>query len=123
VLTAYWAFGGDSPAQAAAKRARLLAAPWRDTAAAVRAELALAHPDLPAKVRRIDLMRYGHAMAIPAPGVRGSEALRVLAAPRSRVQFAHADLSGHSVFEEAFFHGHRAGLALHGALRGRSAQA
>jgi len=123
VLTAYWALGGDTPAQAAAERAALLAAPWAATAATVRAELALAHADLPAKVRRIDLMRYGHAMAIPAPGVRGSAALRALAAAQPRVQFAHADLSGHSVFEEAWFHGQRAGLALRGALRGRRAQA
>ena len=69
------------------------------------------HPDLPAKLRRIDLMRYGHAMSIPIPGVRSSPALQALAAPQKRLQFAHADLSSYSVFEEAFFHGTRAGRA------------
>jgi hypothetical protein len=48
-------------------------------------------------------------MCIPAPGVRSSAALAALALPQRRVQFAHADLSSYSVFEEAFFHGTRAG--------------
>ena len=79
--------------------------------ARVIADLAPAHPDLAAKVRRVDLMRYGHAMSIPAPGVRSSAALQALAAPQRRVHFAHADLSAYSVFEEALFHGMRAGRA------------
>ncbi|MEP7302427.1 MAG: FAD-dependent oxidoreductase [Caldimonas sp.] len=109
VLTAYWALGGNSAAELAANRARLLNDDWRLWAGRIVADLALMHPDLPAKLRRVDLMRYGHAMSIPVPGVRNSEALRALAAPQRRVQFAHADLSAYSVFEEAFFHGTRAG--------------
>jgi len=105
VLTAYWALGGDSEAELRAQRARLLAEPWSAWAGAVVRDLARAHPDLPAKVRRIDLMRYGHAMSVPVPGVRGSPALRALSGGAGRVRFAHSDLSGYSVFEEAFFHG------------------
>jgi hypothetical protein len=37
--------------------------------------------------------------------------LQALAAAQRRVHFAHADLSSYSVFEEAFFHGMRAGRA------------
>ena len=77
-------------------------------AAAVVDDLAAAHPDLPRKLRHVDLMRYGHAMSIPVPGVRGSAALAALARPHGRVSFAHADLSGYSVFEEAYAHGVRA---------------
>jgi predicted NAD/FAD-dependent oxidoreductase len=111
VLTAYLALGhGDATALAAARH-RLLADDWRIWTARIVAELALAHPDLAAKLVRADLMRYGHAMSIPVPGVRSSAALAALAAPQRRVQFAHADLSGYSVFEEAFFHGTRAGRA------------
>ena len=91
------------------QRARLLSEDWRPWAGRVVADLATMHPDLPAKLRRIDLMRYGHAMSIPIPGVRSSAALQALAAPQKRLQFAHADLSSYSVFEEAFFHGTRAG--------------
>jgi predicted NAD/FAD-dependent oxidoreductase len=108
VLTAYWALGGDTPAELAAQRARLLDGPWRRWAEAVLADLERMHPDLPDKLTRIDLMRYGHAMSIPLPGVRGSAALAALAQPQERVHHAHADLSGYSVFEEALYHGARA---------------
>jgi predicted NAD/FAD-dependent oxidoreductase len=112
VLTSYWALGSDSAAQLQAQRARLLQEPWSMWARTVLDDLARAHPDMPGKVKRIDLMRYGHAMSIPLPGVRGSAALDALRQASGRVQFAHSDLSGYSVFEEAFFHGHRVGERL-----------
>jgi monoamine oxidase len=65
-------------------------------------QLAAAHPDIRQRVQRMDLMRWGHAMAIPAPGVQRHAALLALRAQRGRVRFAHADLAGYSVFEEAF---------------------
>lgn len=108
VLTAYWALGGDTPAQLAQQRARLLSEPWSAWSQAVVRDLARVHRDLPAKLRQIDLMRYGHAMSIPVPGLRSSAALRALAAPQRRVHFAHSDLSAYSVFEEAMYHGARA---------------
>ena len=111
VLTAYFAYGSADAETLRGERRRLLAEDWRTCATRVVAELAPAHPDLAAKLQRIDLMRYGHAMSIPAPGVRSSAALAALAAPQRRVHFAHADLSAYSVFEEAFFHGTRAGRA------------
>lgn len=125
VLSAYWAFGQAEPARTAAWRARLRDEPWQAWAQRVVAHLARVHPDLPALVQRVDLMRYGHAMAVPAPGVRSHEALRALReAPFSdaaratalqgpagteRLHFAHADLAGYSVFEEAFTLGDAAG--------------
>ncbi len=114
VLTAYLALGAGGEAALAEQRRRLLGDDWRAWAGRVIADIAPAHPDLAAKVRRVDLMRYGHAMSIPAPGVRSSAALHELAAPQRRVHFAHADLSAYSVFEEAFFHGMRAGRAAAG---------
>ena len=112
VLTAYWAFGAATAEQTRTRRAELLASAWSASARPVVEDLAAAHRDLPGKVARIDLMRYGHAMAVPVPGVRSSAALRALGESAGRVQFAHADLSGYSVFEEAFFHGHRAGTRI-----------
>jgi len=117
VLTSYWALGGDTPAQLQAQRARLLSEDWSRWSRAVLDDLSSAHPDLPAKVKRIDLMRYGHAMSIPLPEVRSSPALKALShtegrVREGRVRFAHSDLSGYSVFEEAYFHGHRVGRAL-----------
>jgi predicted NAD/FAD-dependent oxidoreductase len=113
LLTAYRALG-------VAQRAALLDRPWREWAQAVIDDLAPTHPDLAGKVQRIDLARHGHAMSIPRPGVRGHAALRALresGAPR--LHFAHSDLAGYSVFEEAFTAGHGAGRAAARALRGR----
>jgi predicted NAD/FAD-dependent oxidoreductase len=115
VLSAYWALGGDTPEQLTAQRARLLNEPWSAWARAVVQDIARVHPDLPSKLKQVDLMRYGHAMSVPVPGLRGSPALRALAEPRAtpvgRVHFAHSDLSGYSVFEEALYQGTRAGNA------------
>ena len=101
VLTAYHAVP-------AAERAALLARPPAFWAGRVLDDLARVHPDIRLRAQRVDLMRYGHAMAVPAPGVRGSAALAALRAARGRVRFAHADLVGYSVFEEAFTLGHQA---------------
>jgi monoamine oxidase len=103
VLTAYWSLP-------VAERAPLLAAAaptWRDR---VLAELALVHPDIHRRAQQVSLMRWGHAMAIPRPGVQRHRALAALRASKGRVRFAHADLAGCSVFEEAFTAGCEAAL-------------
>jgi hypothetical protein len=116
VLTAYWALGGDSDAQLRAQRTRLLDDSADTWARRVVQDLARAHPDLPARVAQADLMRYGHAMSVPVPGLRGHPALAALAEQRGRVHFAHTDLSGYSVFEEAMYHGVRAARVAQRAL-------
>jgi monoamine oxidase len=87
----------------AAGRAALLQQPWSVWAGQVLDELEAVHPDLRRRVQRIDLMRYGHAMAIPLPGQQATaEARLALRGGCGRLRFAHADLAGYSVFEEAF---------------------
>jgi monoamine oxidase len=108
VLTAYWALGGNAVAELRAQRTRLMNERWSVWAEAVLNDLSRVHPDLKSKVRQVDLMRYGHAMALPSPGVRSSAALQALTSPQGRLHFAHADLSGYSVFEEALSQGVRA---------------
>jgi predicted NAD/FAD-dependent oxidoreductase len=93
------------------RRARLLSGSAADWTAEVLADLVLLHPDIAQQLQQADLMRWGHAMSIPAPGVRGQPARAALRAARGRVRFAHADLAGYSVFEEAFTLGHLAGAA------------
>ncbi|MBS0447814.1 MAG: FAD-dependent oxidoreductase [Proteobacteria bacterium] len=108
VITAYWALGGADAERLRTNRAALLAEPWQAWAARIVHDVARVHPDLPPKVRRVDLMRYGHAMCIPVPGLRSSAALAALAGQQRRVHHAHTDLSAYSVFEEALYHGTRA---------------
>lgn len=96
------------------QRAALLAGSAQHWATAALSEISAVHPDLPLRLQQVDLMRWGHAMAIPAPGVRSSVQAGALAALRQasgRVHFAHSDLGGSSVFEEAFTLGHLAGQA------------
>lgn len=108
LLTHYWALGGQSAAQTAQMRRALLADDWRTWAGRVAGDLARVHPEWPELIERMDLMRWGHAMAIPAPGLRSHSALAALWQPQGRLHFAHSDLSAYSVFEEAFSHGLRA---------------
>jgi hypothetical protein len=110
VLTAYVALPS-------AERAALLSGDWRPWAQRVIADLLPLHPDLPQQVRRIDLMRYGHAMRVPLPGVRSSPAHQTLSGLAGRVTLAHADLTGYSVFEEAYTLGWQAGQRVAQQLR------
>lgn len=105
VLTYYRALGDDP----IAGRELLLDRGWDQWRQRILADLEPAHPNLRRKLRRLELMRYGHAMAIPAPGVRGDAALAALRATTGSVLYAHSDLSGYSIFEEALHWGLRAG--------------
>lgn len=120
VLTHYRTLMSDAngipPHQAAQQaRAQLLQAPWEHWRDTVLAELTQAHPDLPSKLRRLDITRYGHAMACPAPGFASQMGLQPAwnndsTLPKTkRLTFAHSDWSGYSIFEEAFASGHAAG--------------
>jgi len=59
-------------------------------------------------VDRVDITMRGHAMACPAPGTLANAGLRRLRDADGPVLYAHADLSGYSVFEEAAWWGWRA---------------
>jgi monoamine oxidase len=115
ILTYYRAMGDDPQG-----RARLLSRTWATWRDEVLDELSVPHPDLRSKTLSIDVARWGHAMAIPVPGTRTSRALASLQRNQPglwhRLHFAHSDLSGYSIFEEAFTHGLRAGNAARKAL-------
>jgi len=114
VLTYYRPYPG--PDHAAARRA-LLAASWSALRDEVLRDLARPHPALAREVRRLDVMRYGHAMVRPETGfVCGGGLAAAGAALRGPVHLAHADLSGFSLFEEAFDWGTRAGARVHARL-------
>jgi choline dehydrogenase-like flavoprotein len=106
VWTYYRSFPGVDPAAA---RRELLATAWHATRDRILADLGRAHPDLASSVRRLDVMRYGHAMVRPEVGFVCGAALEAAAgALQGPVHLAHADLSGFSLFEEAYEWGVRA---------------
>lgn len=118
VFTHYWALGGDDAATLRRQRQLLLDRPWTAWAEAVLDDLAVAHPDIRERVQQVDLARHGHAMSVPRPGVRSSTWLAALQQPQGRLHLAHSDLSGYSVFEEAYHWGLQAGRDAVHALRG-----
>jgi hypothetical protein len=107
VFTYYLPLTDEEPVKA---RSTLLAAEWKDLAAAVLADLSRAHADLPGLVERVDIVRWGHAMLRPTPGFLSNPVRRL--APEGGVHFAHADSAGLPLFEEAQDMGVRAAEAI-----------
>jgi hypothetical protein len=114
VFTAYTALAEKSPAAA---RRWMQEASGEDLLALASVDLRAAYgKQLEACVERVDITLRGHAMAVPQPGFRSNAGLHALRTWDGPILFAHSDLSGFSVFEEASWWGYRAAqLALHGA--------
>lgn len=102
VLTWYYALS-SGPAQRA--RGRLLASGWREWRDFLLEDLARVYRDLGPLTRRLEVRRYGHAMARPLVGLLWGEVRGGLVTGNRRIHLAHADLSGFSLFEEACSHG------------------
>lgn len=103
VWTFYWSLAEKAPAE---MRALLLEKDWAWWREAILHDLERAHPDIRERVSRIDVMRFGHAMARPAPGFLESETRRRFAeSGEGSVIYANSDLSGFSIFEEAQYRG------------------
>jgi hypothetical protein len=113
VLTYYFPYTDAKPEDG---RRRLYEADHAQLVDLMLTDLGPAHHGLSGQIQRVDVMRWGHAMAQPRPGfVWGSER-RAASRPIGRVHMAHADLSGLALFEEAFFHGVRAAEEAFSAL-------
>lgn len=105
VWTYYHAFAGPDPK---ADWLKLAAMDWRACAALVVDDLKKAHPQIESLIARLDVMRWGHAMIRSRPGLLWSPQLDLARQPFRGVHFAHSDLSGLALFEEAQDHGLRA---------------
>lgn len=89
-------------------RTKLFAMNWRECADLVLSDLERAHKDIRQLTERLDVMRWGHAMISPRPNFIWNGAREKASAPSRNIHFAHSDLSGLALFEEAFYHGLRA---------------
>jgi hypothetical protein len=89
-------------------RTKLFNYEWKDLADVCLTDLSRAHPDIYDLCDRLDVMRWGHAMISPRPNFLWSGVRDKAIQPYRNVHFAHSDLSGIALFEEAFYHGLRA---------------
>ena len=105
VLTYYYPMADENMR---AGMQKLLSLDWKELADVCLTDLSQAHPDIRQLTTRIDIMRWGHAMISPRKNfVWGGEREKAQKSYRN-IHFAHSDLSGIAIFEEAFHHGLRA---------------
>lgn len=103
ILTYYYPMCAEENA-----RAKLFGLNWKELADIVLTDLSRAHADIYDLTEKIDIMRFGHAMISPRPNFLWSGLRDRAAKPYRNIHFAHSDLSGIALFEEAFYHGLRA---------------
>ncbi|OXB06283.1 twin-arginine translocation pathway signal protein [Flavobacterium pectinovorum] len=69
-------------------------------------DLKIAHPDIEDCTEQMEVFLLGHGMVSPVPGFIFGEAKKEASKNiQNAIYFAHTDLSGISIFEEAFHHG------------------
>lgn len=109
VLTYYWPLSHLSPGDARKEMIGRTYETWRDM---VMQELLQIHPDLKNHITNLDIWLWGHGMIRPSPGFIWGEARRATLEQAPPFFYAHSDMSGISIFEEANYHGVQAALAL-----------
>ncbi len=107
VLTWYRALHDESAHRSPSRQRRLLQSreAWAEE---ILADLERPHPEIRELVTRIDVHRHAHAMIRPHPGRLWSGARAAFERNQGRIRFAHADVSGLSLFEEANHRGVKA---------------
>ena len=103
VITYYRSFSGSN---VKTERRILLAMSEKELLNLVLEDLKVAHPMIEDYILDVEFNKIGHAMIAPIPNFIFSESLQDLRKPiDNRIFFAHSDLSGISIFEEAFHQG------------------
>ena len=102
-LTYYLPLTDDAPATARKKAMDKTHEQW---VAEIVDELKVVHTNIEQAIERVDIMLWGHAMAQPLPGwIHGDIRSRLGADAGTHIHFAHSDMAGISIFEEAFYQG------------------
>lgn len=98
-------------------RAKLFGLNWPELSDVILSDLERCHKDIRRLTERIDIMRWGHAMISPRTNFLWSGAREQAQKPFRNIYFAHSDLSGIALFEEAFFHGVRVANEILGKIQ------
>jgi phytoene dehydrogenase-like protein len=105
VLTYYQPLDDDDPSIA---RQKALARSYKEWCELILADLSQAHPDIANHLTNLDVWLWGHAMVRPVPGFIWGASRSQMQQPLHNIVFAHSDLSGIAIFEEAYTRGVRA---------------
>lgn len=109
VLTYYQPLDHLPPAEA---RKEALAKSYADWCRDILTDLSGPHPDLRQNIIHLDVWLWGHAMALPVPGFIHGSTRAAMNLPVGKIHFAHSDMSGLSLFEEACHWGHHAARSI-----------
>lgn len=102
VLTYYWPLSHASPPDARREALNRSLQDWQNIFAA---ELLNVHPELKGHIKNIDICVWGHAMVRPEKGFIWGQQRRKALHQQPPIFKAHSDMSGISIFEEAFTRG------------------
>lgn len=105
VITYYHALCDHSPIDARREAQKRTYTEWCDL---ILADVEKVHPTIRAEIENLDIWLWGHGMIAPTPGFIWGEARASMQPNLGRVHFAHSDMSGISLFEEAYIRGQRA---------------
>lgn len=104
VLTYYWPLSHLAPKNA---RKEALGRTHDDWAQLIAADLKRMHPSIDPLIENIDVWLWGHGMIRPSVDYVWGEARQQMqeSIGNGRIHFAHSDMSGVSIFEEAQYQG------------------
>lgn len=103
VITYYYSFSSNDIKK---DRKELLRKPIEHWKELVLSDLKIAHPDIDKYISAIEIHRIGHGMISPVPNFLKSKSLKEASKSiENKIFFAHSDLAGISIFEEAFHQG------------------
>ncbi len=103
VITYYYSFSSNDLQK---DRKELLKKPIDHWKKIVLNDLKIAHPEIKKNISAIEIHRIGHGMISPVPHFLKSNNLKEASKNiENKIFFAHSDLSGISIFEEAFHQG------------------
>lgn len=110
VLTYYLPSGGTDARQSRQDAFKKTNEDWTEI---IFNDLKKAHPEIEDYVSGISYKVWGHGMAGPVKGfIFGDDRKMAAQSYKGKIHFAHTDLSGISIFEEGFYQGNRAAVAV-----------
>lgn len=114
-LTYYLPLTGGTPAE---ERKLAQTKTYEEWVALIMKDLQKVHPGIAEATEELNIMIWGHAMAQPLPGIIHGDIRKGLSTSiNDKIHFAHTDLAGISIFEEAFYQGIKAARKIIHSIR------